>query len=100
LVNSLNSRDDFSVVEQAIYIGYNGPETLSRRPWHCRAADAVLWTSVEGVATAEEGFLRSSGRMKFMGDRPYFPSVILYFGWNSGAFKDEFAKFGTFLEIL
>lgn len=84
---------------ESIYIGYNGPETLSRRPWHCRSADAVLWTSVEGTATREEGFVGSSGRMAFASDRPYFPSVILYFGWNEEGFKREFAKFGTFLEI-
>lgn len=88
------------VLAQAIYIGYNGPETLSRRPWHCRSADAVLWTSCEGTATEDEGFIKSSGRVKFMGDRPYFPSIILYFGWNSSGFKKEFAKFGTFLEVV
>ncbi|MGL5058760.1 MAG: DNA N-6-adenine-methyltransferase [Microcoleus sp.] len=92
--------DDFATLEQAIYVGYNGPETLSRRPWHCRTASAVLWTSVEGTATEEEGFIKSSGRVKFAGDRPYFPSVSLYFGWDTEAFREHFSKFGTFLEVV
>ncbi|MGL5062343.1 MAG: DNA N-6-adenine-methyltransferase [Microcoleus sp.] len=99
LVNSLDRFDDFSHLAQAIYIGYNGSETLSRRPWHCRSALAALWTSVEGTATGEEGFIKSSGRMRFTGDRPYFPSIVLYFGWNSEGFREHFAKFGTFLEV-
>lgn len=99
LVSNLDRFNDFSDLEQAIYIGYNGPETLSRRPWHCRSANAVLWTSVEGTATEEEGLIKTSGRVKFTGDRPYFPSVILYYGWNAEGFQKEFAKFGTFLEV-
>lgn len=55
---------------------------------------------VNNAATREDGFIESSGRMMFASDRPYFPSVILYFGWNSEAFKHEFAKFGTFLEVI
>lgn len=62
---------------QAVFIGYNGPETLSRRPQHCRAADGAIWTSVEGTAALEEGFIKASGRVQFAGDRPYFPSIIL-----------------------
>jgi hypothetical protein len=85
---------------EAIYIGYNAPETLSRRPQHCRRANAILWTSVEGTATKEEGFLPSSGRIKFASDRPYFPSCILYFGKNVELFYVEFKKFGTFIEVL
>ncbi|MGL5059059.1 MAG: DNA N-6-adenine-methyltransferase [Microcoleus sp.] len=95
----VETKQTYLSLEQAIYVGYNGPETLSRRPWHCRSADAVLWTSVEGTATEEEGFIKSSGRVKFASDRPYFPSIILYFGWNSEGFREYFAKFGTFLEV-
>lgn len=91
---------DSSDLEQAIYIGYNGPETLSRRPWICRQASAILWTSVEGTAAPDEGFVKCSGRVKFMGDRPYFPSLILYWGWNVVGFYEHFRKFGTFIEVL
>jgi len=86
-------------VQAAIYIGYNGPETLSRRPWILRAADALIWTSVEGTATRKEGFVPCSGRLCFQGDAPYFPSLIVYFGKTPSVFFRQFDQFGTRIEV-
>jgi DNA N-6-adenine-methyltransferase (Dam) len=80
---------------EAIYIGYNGPETLSKRPGACRIASGIIHSSREHACTDPENGMTSNGRIKFLGDRPFFPSVILYFGADSTWFFKYFSKFGT-----
>jgi hypothetical protein len=80
---------------EAIYIGYNGPETLSKRPAKCRIASGIIHSSREHTCTDPEDGMTSNGRIKFLGDRPFFPSVILYFGADSTRFFKYFSKFGT-----
>jgi hypothetical protein len=80
---------------EAIYIGYNGPETLSKRPGLCRIASGIIHSSKEHACTDPEDGMTSNGRIKFLGDRPFFPSVILYFGADSTRFFKYFSKFGT-----
>jgi hypothetical protein len=80
---------------EAIYIGYNGPETLSKRPSKCRIASGIIHSSREHTCTDPEDGMTSNGRIKFLGDRPFFPSVILYFGADSTRFFKNFSKFGT-----
>lgn len=80
---------------EAIYIGYNGGETLSKRPQHCRKAAGIIHTSTEHTGSADVDRLTTNGRIKFLGDRPFFPSVILYFGWNQKRFFRNFSRFGA-----
>jgi hypothetical protein len=80
---------------EAIYIGYNGPETLSKCPSLCRIASGIIHSSREHTCTDPEDGMTSNGRIKFLGDRPFFPSVILYFGADSTRFFKCFSKFGT-----
>jgi hypothetical protein len=86
-------------ISEAIYIGYNGPETLSKRPQHCRIASGVIHSSTEHTCVEKEDGMTGNGRIKFLGDRPFFPSVILYFGSNDIRFLSEFIKFGTAIII-
>lgn len=80
---------------EAIYIGYNAPESLSKRPVHCRAASVIIHSSVEHTCTDPEDGMTGNGRIKFLGDRPFFPSLILYYGPNHLRFLQNFTKFGT-----
>jgi hypothetical protein len=80
---------------QAVYIGYNGPETLSKRPGACRTASGIIHSSMEQTCTDPSDGMTRNGRIKFLGDRPFFPSVILYFGADSARFFKYFKKFGT-----
>jgi len=90
LVGHLEAGD----LKEAIYIGYNAAETLSKRPHHCRRA-AIIHSSIEHCGSSDIDRLTNNGRIKFLGDSPFFPSVILYFGWNQNAFCRNFARFGT-----
>jgi hypothetical protein len=91
LVGHLEAGD----LREAIYIGYNAPETLSKRPHHCRRASGIIHSSTEHTGSSDIDGLTKNGRIKFLGDRPFFPSVILYFGWNQKRFFHNFSRFGT-----
>jgi hypothetical protein len=82
-------------LKEAIYIGYNGPENLSKRPQHCRKASGIIHSSTERTGSTDIDGLTNNGRIKFLGDRPFFPSLILYYGWNQDRFFENFTKFGT-----
>jgi hypothetical protein len=82
-------------IAEAIYIGYNGPETLSKRPQHCRRAAGIIHSSTEHTGSSDVDGLTNNGRIKFLGDRPFFPSVILYYGFGADRFFTNFTKFGT-----
>lgn len=83
-------------IKEAIYIGYNGPETLSKRPKVVAKSTCIL-TTVDASPNIE--CMTSSGRIKYGSFNPFFPSVILYFGNNSTKFICEFIKYGTLCQL-
>ena len=84
-------------VREAIYIGYNAPENLSKRPEQLAKATAIIHSSVLAQPRSDRDGLTGNGRIKFQGDRPYFPSLIVYYGppGESRIFMDEFRRFGN-----
>jgi hypothetical protein len=89
------------LVGSAIYIGYNAPENLGKRPLNLAKATAIIHSSTLAIPRSAEDGLTTNGRIKFRGDQPYFPSLICYYGANLSRFEKEFKRFGNriFVEV-